>query len=78
MFDTIGSIIESVDSKMAPPKLLLREDATTGVATLLFGRARAKLLALLFTQPEREYYFREIARLSGLSTSTLHRELPPG
>lgn len=42
---------------------------------LLFGRARARLFSVLFAQPEREFYFREIARLGGLSTSSLRREL---
>jgi DNA-binding transcriptional ArsR family regulator len=44
---------------------------------LLFGRARARLFAVLFVLPEREFYFRELARLTGLSTSSLRRELLP-
>jgi predicted nucleotidyltransferase len=45
------------------------------LAELLFGRARAKLFAVLFAQTDRPYYFRELARMSGLSASSLQREL---
>lgn len=43
--------------------------------TLLFGKARAALFGVLFIQPEREFYFRELARATGLSRSSLAREL---
>jgi predicted nucleotidyltransferase len=43
----------------------------------LFGRARARLFAALFVLSDREFYFRELARLTGLSTSSLRRELLP-
>jgi hypothetical protein len=52
-----------------------RDAAETDLAELLFGRARAKLFAVLFAQADRSYYFRELARLSALSTSSLQREL---
>ena len=44
---------------------------------LLFGRARASLFAVLFVLSDREFYFRELSRLAGLSTSSLRRELVP-
>ena len=52
-------------------------EAPDTLAELLFGRARARLFAVLFVLPERAFYFRELARLSGLSTSSLRRELLP-
>ena len=47
------------------------------LAELLFGRARARLFAVLFVLSGREFYFRELARVTGLSTSSLRRELLP-
>lgn len=51
--------------------------ALDALAELLFGRARARLFAVLFVLSEREFYFRELARVTGLSTSSLRRELLP-
>jgi len=42
---------------------------------VLFGATRHRLLALLLTTPEKAYYLREIARLTGVSVGTTSREL---
>jgi len=41
----------------------------------LFTKTKQKLLALLFLNPDKEFYLHEIARLTGVSQGTLHREL---
>lgn len=45
------------------------------LASLLFGDYRQKVLARLLLHPEQRYHVREIARLTGTSAGTLHREL---
>lgn len=45
------------------------------LASLLFGDYRQKVLALLLLHPEQRYHVREIARLTGTSAGTLHKEL---
>ncbi len=45
------------------------------LASLIFGDYRQKVLALLLLHPERRYHVREIARLTGTSAGTLHKEL---
>lgn len=46
-----------------------------GTATVLFGRARQKVLGWLVTHPGDAYFLREIARHSRLAPSTVQREL---
>ena len=45
------------------------------LASLLFGDYRQKILARLLLHPEQSYHVREIARLTGTSAGTLHKEL---
>ncbi len=45
------------------------------LASLLLGSYRQKVLALLLLHPEQHYHVREIARLTGTSAGTLHKEL---
>ncbi len=45
------------------------------LASLLFGNYRQKVLARLLLHPEQRYHVREIARLTGTSAGTLHKEL---
>jgi predicted nucleotidyltransferase len=45
------------------------------LASILFGDYRQKVLARLLLNPEESYHVREIARLTGTSAGTLHREL---
>ncbi len=45
------------------------------LASLLFGDYRQKVLALLLLHPEQHFHVREIARLTGTSAGTLHKEL---
>ncbi len=45
------------------------------LASLLFGDYRQKVLAFLLLHPEQHYHVREIARLTGTSAGTLHKEL---
>jgi predicted nucleotidyltransferase len=46
-----------------------------GLVSLLFGHYRQRVLALLLLHPEESYHVREIARLTGTSPGTLHKEL---
>lgn len=48
---------------------------TRDPAEVLFGRSMRAILGLLFVQPERWFYLREIARAAGTSPSSLQREL---
>lgn len=42
----------------------------------LFGsHARVRVLSLFLTQPDRDFYGREIGRLTGLLPRAVHREL---
>ncbi|MDO9225287.1 MAG: nucleotidyltransferase domain-containing protein [Pseudomonadota bacterium] len=45
------------------------------LASLLLGSYRQKVLALLLLHPEQHFHVREIARLTGTSAGTLHKEL---
>lgn len=42
---------------------------------LLFGAYRRRILSLLLLHPEQSFYFREIMRLAGVPSGSLHREL---
>ena len=44
-------------------------------AEVLFGRSMRTILGLLFSQPDRAFYLREIARIADTSPSSLQREL---
>ncbi|MFH1150507.1 MAG: nucleotidyltransferase domain-containing protein [Actinomycetota bacterium] len=45
------------------------------IASALFGKTRRSILALLFTNPARSYYLREIIRDLGLGRGSVQREL---
>lgn len=47
----------------------------TGIAEYLMGQARARVLATLFLHPEQALHVRELARATGASPGSLHREL---
>ena len=49
--------------------------ARTDFADALFGKTRRSLLALLFGQPERSFYLREIAARAGSGMGQVQREL---
>lgn len=42
---------------------------------LLFGTYRRRILALLLLHPEQSFYVREIMRLTGVPSGSLHREI---
>jgi predicted nucleotidyltransferase len=42
---------------------------------LLFGTYRRRILGLLLLHPEQSFYLREIMRLAGVPSGSLHREL---
>ncbi len=44
-------------------------------STILFGKTRRAVLILLFGQPERRFFLRELARLTGISPGALQQEL---
>jgi predicted nucleotidyltransferase len=43
--------------------------------SVLFGRTRQAILALLFTRPDESFYFREIVRRTGCGVGAVQREL---
>lgn len=43
----------------------------------LLSKTKRRLLALLLLNPDKQYYLVEIARLTGVSQGTLHREIKP-
>jgi predicted nucleotidyltransferase len=45
------------------------------VGDALFTTSRKKILGLLFTQPEKSFYTKEIIRLSNMGVATIKREL---
>jgi DNA-binding transcriptional ArsR family regulator len=45
------------------------------LATELLGASRAAILAALYLRPEEGLHVRELARVTGISPGTLHREL---
>ncbi|MBT2301055.1 nucleotidyltransferase domain-containing protein [Variovorax paradoxus] len=47
----------------------------TGIAEYLLGQTRSRVLADLFLHPEKALHVRELARLTGASAGSLHREL---
>jgi predicted nucleotidyltransferase len=52
-------------------------DSTTHpqLIEILFGAYRRQILGLLLLRPDESFYVREIARLTGVSVGSLHREL---
>lgn len=44
-------------------------------SSVLFGRTRRAILSLLYGHPERSYYLREVARLTGFGLGSVQREL---
>lgn len=44
-------------------------------AAVLFGKTRQAVLVILFEQPEKAYYLRELARQTGISSGALQHEL---
>ena len=49
--------------------------ATDHLATVLFGKTRRALLALLFTRPTEEFYLRQIVRVTGMGLGPVQRDL---
>jgi DNA-binding HxlR family transcriptional regulator/predicted nucleotidyltransferase len=46
-----------------------------GIASTLLGETRSAVLAALLLRPEQALHVRELARVTGVSPGTLHREL---
>lgn len=47
----------------------------TDTLTLLLGKTRLAILRLLFTNPDKSYYFRQIVREAGVAVGAAQREL---
>lgn len=45
------------------------------IGAALFSKGRRELLALLFTDPDRTFYFRQIVRVLGIGQGVVQREL---
>jgi predicted nucleotidyltransferase len=50
-------------------------DQTLSIAAALFGRTQQAVLALLFGQPDRLFYLRQISLAAGTGTSQVQKEL---
>lgn len=50
-------------------------DGAEGVANLLFGAYRHRVLSLLYLRPGDHFHVRKISRLTGVPAGSLHREL---
>jgi len=50
--------------------------STSPIAAALFGRTRRTILALLFTNPDKTFYLRQLVRVTGLGLGAVQRELP--
>ena len=61
--------------KMSTFVLNMRTTILRSVADVLLGRSRAALLSLLFGHADEWFHLRQIARESGMSAGTAHREL---
>jgi predicted nucleotidyltransferase len=48
---------------------------SSNLSSALFGLARRSVLGLLFGHPEKAYYLREIARMTGLGLGAVQREV---
>lgn len=46
------------------------------IAETLFGKARRRILGLLYGRPEEAFYLRQIARLTDLSVGSVQYEIP--
>jgi len=55
--------------------LIMRTGNNASLASALLGRSRAALLSLLFEHPDEWFHLRQIARETGTSPGTAHREL---
>src|SRR6266567_2777700 len=49
--------------------------STEALGSVLFGKARREVLALLFSRPEQWFYLREVARHAGAGLRAVQREL---
>jgi predicted nucleotidyltransferase len=55
--------------------MLRTENAGSGLANLLFGAYRHRVLSLLLLRPGDRFHVRMISRLTGIPAGSLHREL---
>src|SRR6185295_5475086 len=55
--------------------MLRTETAGPGLANLLFGAYRYRVLSLLLLRPGDSFHVRMISRLTGIPAGSLHREL---
>ena len=62
-----ATVVLNMRSKSHPPPPQLVE--------VLFGAYRRQILSLLLLRPDESFYVREIARMTGVSAGSLHREL---
>lgn len=52
-----------------------RSDASTSLADALFTTTQQRVLALLYGQPDRSFYTKELIRLTGSGSGAVQREL---
>jgi predicted nucleotidyltransferase len=66
---------DSESNLQKPPKKKFSPGNHAGVADALFSSTQQRLLALLFSQPERSFYARELISLAGSGSGAVQREL---
>lgn len=47
----------------------------SGIAEFLLGQSRSRVLSALYLHPDKSLHVRELARMTGVSAGSLHREL---
>jgi predicted nucleotidyltransferase len=52
-----------------------QQNRSTGLAETLFSDYRRRILALLLLRPDEHFHVREISRLTGVPSGSMHREL---
>ena len=57
------------------PIVNYKPNSMSQLGDALFTTTQQKVLGLLYTQPEKSFYTREILRLSGMGVATIKREL---
>lgn len=68
-----GDICQSVTDKSTIDTKMVT--TTDHLATVLFGKTRRALLALLLTRPTEEFYLRQIVRVTGMGLGPVQRDL---
>jgi len=70
-----ASLLNNVPRKGTSVLMQGTKQPKTALGTILLGRTRTNILSLMYAQPERKLYLREIIRLAGGGQGAVQREL---